>query len=130
MRTETRLFAGVALFFLVTDVIYTVWSREPAGIAALTVSFAMAALVAFFFGRVHRRDGARPEDRKDGAVADRTGPVDFFPPHSPYPVLTALGAVLAALGVVFGLWLFLLAAGVLLAGVLGLVFQYADRDSA
>jgi hypothetical protein len=35
---------GVALFFLVTDVLYAAWSKEPAGIAALTVAFAMRAL--------------------------------------------------------------------------------------
>lgn len=125
MKTEAILFAGVAGFFLVTDVLYAVWSRDPAGTAALTVSFLMALLVTFFFATNYRRKGLRPEDRRDGEVHERSGPVDFFPPHSAWPVLTATGAGLAALGVVFGLWLFLIGLGVLLAGVFGMVYQYA-----
>ncbi|MBT2511539.1 cytochrome c oxidase subunit 4 [Streptomyces sp. ISL-98] len=125
MKTEGILFAGVAGFFLVTDVLYAVWSKDPAGTAALTVSFLMALLVTFFFATNYRRKGLRPEDRGDGKVHERSGPVDFFPPHSAWPVLTAAGSALAALGVVFGLWLFLIGLGVLLMGVFGLVFQYA-----
>lgn len=125
MKTEAILFAGVAGFFLVTDVLYAVWSKDPAGTAALTVSFLMALLVTFFFATNYRRKGLRPEDRGDGEIHERSGPVDFFPPHSAWPVLTAAGSALAALGVVFGLWLFLIGLGVLLAGVFGLVFQYA-----
>lgn len=53
--------------------------------------------------------------------------MDFFPPHSPYPVITGLGAATAALGIVYGLWLFLIGFGILTAGVAGLVFQYAHR---
>ncbi|MEV4434398.1 cytochrome c oxidase subunit 4 [Streptomyces sp. NPDC049585] len=127
MKAEALLFAGVAGFFLVTDAFYTSWAREPAGTAALTVSFAMASVVSFFCLVNYRRRGARPEDRTDGKVADRAGPLDFFPPHSAYPVLTAAGAGLTALGIVFGLWLFLPAVGVLLAGVLGMTFQFNRR---
>jgi Cytochrome c oxidase subunit IV len=127
VKAESYLFTGVAGFFLVVDAIYAWWSREPAGIAALTVSFLMASLVAFFFARTHQRVGDRPEDRKDSEIAERAGPLDFFPPQSPYPVLTAVGAGLTALGVVHGLWLFLIGVGVLVAGASGMVFQYVNR---
>ncbi|MEX2984193.1 cytochrome c oxidase subunit 4 [Streptomyces sp. C36] len=130
MKTEALLFAGVAGFFLVTDVGYAWWSdREPVGTTALTVSFIMASLICFFCATNHRRRGPRPEDRKDAAVAERAGPLDFFPPHSVHPVLTATGVALVALGVVFGLWLFLMAMGILLAGVLGMAFQYVGRET-
>lgn len=125
MKIEATLFAGVAGFFLVTDVLYAVWSRDPTGTAALTISFLMALLVAFFFATNYRRKGLRPEDRGDGKVHERSGPVDFFSPHSIWPALTATGMALLALGVVFGLWLFLIGMGVALAGVFGMVFQYA-----
>ncbi|WP_340384049.1 cytochrome c oxidase subunit 4 [Streptomyces sp. SS7] len=55
------------------------------------------------------------------------GPLDFFPPHSGWPVVTALGFALAATGVVYGLWLFLIGFGILARGVLGMVFQYVHR---
>ncbi|MEU8549226.1 aa3-type cytochrome oxidase subunit IV [Streptomyces roseoverticillatus] len=130
MKTEAVLFAGVAGFFLVTGAVY-VWlsGREPAGTAALTVSFIMASLMSFFFAMNYRRRGARPEDDKKAAIADRAGPLDFFPPRSAYPPLTALGAALSALGIVYGLWLFVIGFGVLAAGVGGMVFQYVQRDN-
>ncbi|WP_282702287.1 cytochrome c oxidase subunit 4 [Streptomyces sp. CC219B] len=128
MRTESRLFAGVAVFFLVTAVGYGWRSREPAGTAVLALAFLMAALVAFFLYTQYRKRGLRAQDRKDAEVVDTSGPLDFFPPHSPWPVVTALGSVLLALGIVYGLWLALLGLGVLALGVFGLVFQYAGRD--
>ena len=128
MKTESRLFIGVAGFFLVTAVGYGWRSREPAGTAVLIVAFLMAALVAFFLHMQYRRRGLRAQDRQDAEIADTAGPLDFFPPHSPWPITTALGSVLAALGVVYGLWLFLLGVGVLGHGVFGMVFQHAHRD--
>ncbi|MFJ8632054.1 cytochrome c oxidase subunit 4 [Streptomyces sp. NPDC093568] len=128
MKTESRLFVGVAGFFLVTAVGYGVSSEEPAGTAVLLVAFLMAALVAFFLHMQHRRRGLRAQDRPDAEVAETAGPLDFFSPHSPWPVTIAAGSVVAALGVVYGLWLFLLGLGVLGHGVFGMVFQCADRD--
>ncbi|MBC2906462.1 cytochrome c oxidase subunit 4 [Streptomyces cupreus] len=129
MRTESRLFIGVAAFFLITAVGYGWRSREPAGTAVLTVAFLMAALVAFFLHTQYRRRGLRAQDRQDAEIADSAGPLDFFPPHSPWPIVAALGSLLLALGIVYGLWLALLGLGVLACGVFGLVFQYAARDA-
>ena len=64
----------------------------------------------------YRRKGLRPEDRKEADVRERAGPVDFFPPHSAWPVQIAAGAAVIALGVVFGLWLFLIGLGVVAGG--------------
>ncbi len=129
MRTESRLFIGVAAFFLVTAVGYGLRSQEPAGTAVLTIAFLMAALVAFFLHMQYRRRGPRAQDRRDAEIADTAGPLAFFSPHSPWPIITALGSALLALGVVYGLWLALLGLGILAAGVFGLVFQYAGRDA-
>lgn len=127
MKTEAFLFGGVALFFAGTAALYGVWSREPAGTAALIVAAGMGAVVSFFCTVQYRRRGTRPQDRKDAEIADGAGPVEFFPDESHWPIVTALGFALAATGVVFGLWLFLIGFGVLVAGVLGMVFQYAHR---
>ena len=128
MKVEAYVFGGVAAFFLVTTVAYNWWSRqEPTGTAALAVACLMASVICFFFAQTYRRQGSRPEDDRGGHIADRAGPVDFFPARSVYPPLTALGAAVAALGIVFGLWLFLIGLGTLTAGVGGLVFQYVHR---
>jgi membrane protein implicated in regulation of membrane protease activity len=129
VRTEARLFTGVALFFAATAMLYGWWSAEPAGTAALTVAFLMASLVAFFFRVQHHKRGPRAQDLDDAEVADSAGPLDFFPPHSPWPITIALGAVVIAFGIVFGLWLALIGFGVLALAVFGLVFQYAGRGA-
>ncbi len=127
MKTEAYLFSGVAVFFLVTGTIYAAWAREPAGTAALMVSFLMASVIAFFFARSYQRRGSRPEDSEVAEVAERAGALDFFPPRSKYPVMTALGAAVIAIGVIHGLWLFLIGMGILLGGVAALVFEYVHR---
>jgi hypothetical protein len=129
MRNEARLFAGMAAFFLVAGGGYAAFSTtDPAGVTALTVSFVMSSLISFFLYTQARRRGPRPEDRKDGEISERSGFVDLFPADSRYPPLMALGFALAATGVVFGLWLFIIGAGVFVAALIGFVFQYA-RDT-
>ena len=129
MKAEALLFGGVAVFFGGAAALYGLWSGDPTGTAALVVAFAMAALVSFFCAVQYARRGTRPQDRTDAEVADAAGPLEFFPPHSPWPVVTALGFAVMATGVVYGLWLFLIGVGVLARGVLGLVFQYASRGA-
>jgi hypothetical protein len=127
VKAEALLFGGVALFFGGSAALYGVWSRDETGTVALVVACAMAALVAFFCLIQYRRRGARAQDRTAAEVADAAGPVAFFPDRSGWPVVTALGFSVAATGVVFGLWLFLIGLGILAGGVLGMVFQYAHR---
>jgi hypothetical protein len=129
MKVEALLFGGVAAFFAGSAALYGWWSRDPAGTAALVVAFLMGALVSFFCAVQYRRKGRRPQDRTDAEVVDAAGPLEFFPPKSPWPIVTALGFAIASTGVVYGLWLFLIGFGVLARGVLGMVFQYARRQS-
>ncbi|MET9886636.1 cytochrome c oxidase subunit 4 [Streptomyces sp. NPDC006430] len=127
MKTEAWLFTGTALFFGATTAVYGWFSAEPAGTAALGVSFLMASLVAAFFWRQHRRGGERPEDRSTGEVREAAGRRGFFPARSYFPVVAAAGSALVGLGVVQGLWLCLIGCGVLLPGVLGFAFQDLDH---
>jgi hypothetical protein len=128
MKVEAILFGGVAAFFAAAATLYGWWSRDPAGTAALVIAFLMGALVSFFCAVEYRRKGRRPQDRTDAEVADAAGPLEFFPPKSPWPIVTALGVAILSTGVVYGLWLFLIGFGVLARGVLGMVFQYARRQ--
>ncbi|MEV8327615.1 cytochrome c oxidase subunit 4 [Kitasatospora sp. NPDC056731] len=127
MKTESYLFAGVALFFAVAASIYGWFAREPAGKAALVVAFMMSTLIAFFFRTQYSRRGSRPQDRTDAEIVTGVGPLEFFAPRSYYPLLTAAGVAVAGLGLVYALWLFLIGAGVTGAGVVGFVFQHAQR---
>ncbi|MCZ7413238.1 MULTISPECIES: aa3-type cytochrome oxidase subunit IV [unclassified Streptomyces] len=125
MKAEALYFTGVTGFFAAVSVPYLAYGDDPAGGAVLVVCALMAALVALFLWVQYLRLGRRPEDRGDGEIAERAGPLDFFPAHSTAPVVTAVGLALLGLGVVFGLWLFLIGLAVLAGGVFGFVFQYA-----
>ncbi|WP_371242746.1 aa3-type cytochrome oxidase subunit IV [Streptomyces pimonensis] len=120
----------MAAFFAVAAGSYGWLAADPAGTAVLIVAFAMASLVSFFLAVQYRRRGRRPQDLRDAEVAPSTGPVEFFPPDSPWPLTVATGFIIVALGVVFGLWLVLIGIGVLGLGVLGMVLEHAGRQDS
>lgn len=129
MTAESVLFAGVSAFFAVCATVYGWWAAETVGTVVLVIAFLMAGLVSLALVRRHHRTGTLPQGRKEAEVHESVGPVAFFPPRSAFPVLAAVGTALLGLGMVYGLWLFLIGVGLLAPGVYGFVFQYGDRGT-
>ena len=129
MKAEGWLFAGMCLYFVATASVYWAFSTEPAGTAVLAVAAVMSALVALFFFVQYIKRGPRPQDRGDAEIAETAGPLAFFPGRSAWPAALATGLALAALGVVYALWIFLLGCGLLFGAAVGFVFQYVTGDS-
>ncbi|OEU89099.1 cytochrome c oxidase subunit 4 [Streptomyces oceani] len=127
MRSEAFLFAGVSLFFAVVAVVYGWYAPDPAGTTALALSCLMSAMISFFCWTRYARGGLRAQDRKQALIHETTGRLDFFPPRSHAPVVTALACAVLGTGVIYGLWLFLIGVGLLALGVYGFVFEYATR---
>ncbi|WP_327280262.1 MULTISPECIES: cytochrome c oxidase subunit 4 [unclassified Streptomyces] len=128
MKAEAWLFSGVAVFFAVTGGVYAAFSTDPAGVAALSVSFLMSALVAAFLWRQYGRGGRRPEDTTDAEIRAGGDRRFSFPASSFAPVTAATGTALMGIGAVQGLWLVLIGAGVVIPGLYGFVFR-PDRDA-
>src|SRR5258708_13995125 len=132
MHIEARLFEFIAAFFVLTTVLYAVLTAlfatggvEWAGTTALALTGGLALIVATFFRFVARRLDTRPEDYEGAEISDGAGELGFFAPHSWWPILVALAASVAAVGV--AIWLpWLIVAGVVfvLASAAGLVFEY------
>jgi Cytochrome c oxidase subunit IV len=140
MRIEARLFEIIAAFFVFAAVVYggmtaastghqewtgTVGGEEWAGTTALALTGGLAMIIATFFRFVARRLETRPEDYEGAEISDGAGELGFFAPHSWWPILVALAASVAAVGV--AIWLpWLIVAGVVfvLASAAGLVFEY------
>jgi Cytochrome c oxidase subunit IV len=132
MHIEARLFEFIAGFFVFAAVLYSVLTAlfgtggtEWAGATALWLTGGLALIVATFFRFVARRIDTRPEDYEGAEISDGAGELGFFAPHSWWPILVALSASVAAVGV--ALWQpWLIAAGVVfvLASAAGLVFEY------
>jgi len=75
-----------------------------------------------FTGRRLPRE--RPEDRKEAEIAEGTGEIGFFSPHSWWPLFTGLAAAVSALGFAIGWWLFLIGMLFTLLSAIGFVFEY------
>jgi len=124
MKVEGYLFVGCAAFFAIMDVIYWHFSKDPTGTTALALSVALAFLTGFYLLFTGRRLPVRPEDRPDAEIAEGTGELGFFSPHSWWPLITGMSAAVAALGAAVGWWLFLIGMLFVLLSAIGFVFEY------
>jgi hypothetical protein len=131
MRTEYKIFSGVAAFLFAAALLYALWSNgetghvEMVGTVALILSGLLCSMCGGFFWFVARRIDLRPEDRADADISEGAGEVGFFSPGSYWPFGIAVAAAIAGLGLVFVQWWVL---GVGLLGVVlaacGLLFEY------
>ncbi len=124
MKVEGWLFVGCAAFFAGTDVVYWHFSKDPTGTTALALSVGLAFLTGFYLLFTGRRLPPRPEDRSDAEIAEGTGELGFFSPHSWWPLITGMSAAVAALGAAIGWWLFLIGMLFVLLSAIGFVFEY------
>ena len=130
MRAEGWTMGILAGFFALVTPMYWVVSKDITGTSALVLTTCLAALITFYLALVARRVGPRPEDRRDGEIADAAGEVGFFSPYSWWPLIAAFAMAVCMLGVVFGWWLFLIGAAVGVVGLLGWVFEYYRGEHA
>lgn len=125
MKIEGFLFLMCAVFFAVTDAIYWYFSKDPTGSTALGISVGLAFLTGFYLLFTGRRlPGVRPEDNPEGEIAEGTGELGFFSPHSWWPLFTGLSGAVAAVGFAIGWWLFLIGVMCTLLSAIGFVFEY------
>jgi Cytochrome c oxidase subunit IV len=131
MKTEYKIFAGVAGFLFAAAIVYGIWTHgqtgylEWIGTVALVLSGLLCSMCGGFFWFVSRRIDLRPEDRSDADIAEAAGEVGFFSPGSYWPFGLALAAAIAGLGLVFLMW-WLIAVGLIMVilAACGLLFEY------
>lgn len=130
MRTESKIFLFVAIFFAIVTPVYFFMSHEPAGTFVLGLSCALGAIVAGYLHLVSRKIDLRPEDRSDGDVHEGAGELGFFPPQSIWPFICALVLTVFMMGPIFGWWLSLLGVGLGIWAIGGWVYEYYRGDYA
>ena len=131
MKTEYKIFLGVALFLFGAAIVYSSWTKgqtehvEWVGTVALILSGLLCSMCGGFFWFVARRIDLRPEDRPDGEISEGAGEIGFFSPGSYWPFGLAASAALAAMGLVFWQW-WLVALGLtaVVFAACGLLFEY------
>src|ERR1700753_4394111 len=124
MKVEGWLFIGCGIFFGGSDVIYWYTSYDPTGTAALALAVGLALLIGFYLLFTGRRLPLRPEDDYDGQIAQGTGELGFFSPHSWWPMWVALGSAVFAVGFAVGWWLVLMGVVFIFIATIGFVFEY------
>jgi cytochrome c oxidase subunit IV len=127
MRVESILFAGATCFLASIGLIYGLSSHERAGTSLLILGAAATLLVAAYLLFQARRRGPRPEDRPDATIEEGAGDVGYFPTSSFWPFGLAAGAVVLANGLVFGVWLVLVGAGIVTVSVIGYTVESQNK---
>jgi hypothetical protein len=130
MKVETWIFAICAGFFVVVTPVYWFMSGDHTGTTALVMTFLLTALITFYLGFHARRMDPRPEDRKEGEIAEGAGELGFFPPYSWWPLWCAVCLAAMVLGVVIGWWLFIIGAVFGAVALSGLIFEYYRGEHA
>ena len=131
MKTEYKIFAGVAAFLFSMAILYGLWTNgesgrmEWIGVVALVLSGLLCSMCGGFFWFVSRRIDLRPEDREDAEIIEGAGEIGFFSPGSYWPFGMAVSATVAGLGLVFWMW-WLIALGLVLVifAASSMIFEY------
>ena len=131
MKTEYKIFAGVAAFLFSMAILYGLWTNgesgrmEWIGVVALVLSGLLCSMCGGFFWFVSRRIDLRPEDREDAEIIEGAGEIGFFSPGSYWPFGMAVSATVAGLGLVFWMW-WLIALGLVMVifAASSMIFEY------
>ncbi|MFC5994446.1 cytochrome c oxidase subunit 4 [Pseudonocardia hispaniensis] len=130
MKVESRIFEIITGFFFLAAIIYTIFAKEPVGIAALFLTGGLALIIGTYFRFVSRRLETRPEDNPDAEVSDGAGDVGFFSPGSYWPIALAAACALVGIALAFWyIWLLVIAWATVFIAVGGLVFEYHIRPA-
>ncbi|WET77595.1 cytochrome c oxidase subunit 4 [Amycolatopsis sp. QT-25] len=132
MKVEGRIFFLVAVFSVVVAGIYAYMTGtmtrdgvEPVGVVALILTGGLAFLAGSYLQFVARRIEPRPEDREDAEISDGAGELGFFSPGSYWPIGLAAAAALTGVALAFfHVWMLIIALGLVIVAIGGLVFEY------
>jgi CDP-diglyceride synthetase len=130
MKVEAWIFAICSVFLVVVTPAYWLIAEDWTGTSALTMTFLLTTLIFFYLWFHARRMEPRPEDRKEGEIAEGAGELGFFPPYSWWPLWCAMCLAAIAMGVAVGWWLTII--GIVLGAVAlsGLIFEYYRGEHA
>ena len=138
MRANAVMFWVLAVFLILADIAYIVWSLldeaflasnfghiDWVGAIAIGLSAVLSAFIAFYVGRSHAAQGGElPEDRVDANIDDGEAEQGFFSPWSWWPVMLAASAALVFIGVAAGFWIAFIGGAVLVVSLVGWQYEY------
>lgn len=137
MRVNINLLWVLASFFLLADVVYSLWAYgtyqrvEWVGTIGIGLVALMAVFIGFYLSRsFSAQGGPLPEDRLDASIDDGDPELGHFSPWSWWPLILAVSATLGFLGFAIGAWIAAIGAAVFLVAITGWVYEYYRGYSA
>ena len=131
MRVNINLLWVLASFFLLADVIYTLWALanysrvEWVGTLGIGLVALLSVFIAFYLNRsFHAQGGELPEDRQDASIDDGDPEQGHFSPWSWWPIILATAATLGFLGLAVGIWIGFIGLAVFVIAIVGWVYEY------
>jgi hypothetical protein len=130
VKTEGRIFAFGAVFFVLVASIYWYVARDPIGTTALALCGGLAFLVGFYVLYTAKRVYPRPEDREDGEIDEADPEYGFYSPHSWWPLVMGFATFVVVLGLIFAVWVIVVGVLLLALALVGWLFEYYRGDFA
>ena len=131
MKSEAWIFAICTIFFVLVSPAYWFIAGDWTGTSALVMTTLLSAMVTLYLGFHAKNMDPRPEDRKDGEIADGAGELGFFPPYSWWPLWCAASLGVVVYGVAIGAWwLVIIGIGLGAVALSGWVFEYYRGEHA
>jgi len=131
MRAEAYIFGMTTAFFVVVSPAYWLITHDWTGTSALTMTTLLAGMMTLYLGFHAAKMDPRPEDRKDGEIADGAGELGFFPPYSWWPMWCGMTLAVIVYGTALGAWWLMIIGGALGALALsGWIFEYYRGEHA
>ena len=130
MKIEGLLFALGSAFYLAIAAIYWYFSGDVIGTTALTLTGALAFLVAFYVLYTSKRVYPRPEDRLNGDIEEADPEYGFFSPHSWWPLAIGISAAIIGVGLIFAVWIIVFGVFLLFMSLFGWMFEYYRGEFA
>ena len=118
-------------FFLLADVVYTIWNLidtgklEIVGSVGILLAAILAGFIGFFLNMVNRSQGGilLPEDR-DADIDDADPELGHFSPWSWWPFVLGVGIFLMFLGLAVGFWVCFIAVPLAFIAIVGWNYEY------
>ena len=131
MKNEAWLFVICTVFLVLVTPAYWLITGDWTGTSALTMTTLLTLMVSLYLGVHAVRMDPRPEDRKDGEIADGAGELGFFPPYSWWPLWCAMALGTVVFATALAAWWLLIIGGVIgMVTLCGWIFEYYRGEHA
>ena len=131
MKAEAWIFGITTVFVAVVAPGYWFLSGDWTGTSALVMTALLTAMITLYLGFHASRMDPRPEDRKEGEIADGAGELGFFPPYSWWPLWCGMTLAVCVYAIALGAWwLFIIGVGLGAVTLSGWIFEYYRGEHA